>query len=633
MTINCFSVNLHCFALLTIDFMSASLTLLAAAMIASADTAFTHSPLDEVIVTGTNEATTKNLLPYTLSVIGPEQLEATGQTKILSIISGQVPSLFATGRNVLGFGVSTGGSGHIKLRGVGGDRASGVLMMVDGQPQFAGLYSHQIADFYSKEYVESVEVLRGPASVLYGSNAMAGVINVLTKSAREEGARTSITVRGGSYDTWQASATNTLKYGKFSSLVSGGYDRTNGTVPGFDFAQAYGYGKVAYDFSPHWQGVADYTISHFSGNDPLYPRINANDCQCAYHQNVTRGEASLTATNRYGSITGGSARIYYSYGNHYIDDPRHFHSTDDRMGLMIFQNINPWQYGRFTAGFDFDRYTGRIPVSGGRPHTPGSLSTLERKYIVEYSPYITASQGVFNNILTINAGVRVAMSDKFHTQWVPQAGFAVNPTEDLSIKASVAKGYRNPSFRELYLYRMANPDLQPEQMINYEVSVGKRFNRYLSADITAYYIRGSQMINQVGYKNRNTGRFYNKGIELSLSSHPVDNLILHASYSYLHTTVRDLTGAPRHQYYIGADWQLSKHISLSADLKGTGRLFVDNDVKLQSYALLNARATYTVNKFIAFTLDLENITDTRYEINRGYIMPGITAMGGLKVNF
>ena len=51
-------------------------------------------------------------------------------------------------------------------------------------------------------------------------------------------------------------------------------------------------------------------------------------------------------------------------------------------------------------------------------------------------------------------------------------------------------GYRNPSFRELYLYRMANPDLQPERMLNYEFTVSKQFSHYFSADITAYYSRG-----------------------------------------------------------------------------------------------------------------------------------------------
>ena len=69
--------------------------------------------------TGTNSVVPQRLLPYTVSVVGNRQLEATGQTQVLSAISGMVPSLFVSQRSIFGFGVSNGGAGHIKLRGVG----------------------------------------------------------------------------------------------------------------------------------------------------------------------------------------------------------------------------------------------------------------------------------------------------------------------------------------------------------------------------------------------------------------------------------------------------------------------------------------------------------------------------------
>ena len=219
--------------------------------------------LNEVVVTGTNNTVPQKLLPYTVSVVNNRQLEATGQTQVLSAISGMVPSLFVSQRSIFGFGVSNGGSGHIKLRGVGGDRASAVLMMVDGQPQFAGIYSHHIADFYDKEYVERVEVLRGPSSVLYGSNAMAGTINVITKNAVADGVHTTLQSQYGSYNTWLSSITNTVRYGKFSSLVSLSYNRTDGNVDNFDFKQADGYAKIGYDFSDKWKAYIDYTLMNF----------------------------------------------------------------------------------------------------------------------------------------------------------------------------------------------------------------------------------------------------------------------------------------------------------------------------------------------------------------------------------
>lgn len=610
----------------------ASVLSVSALDLSGAETADTTKVLNEVVVTGTNSGVPQKLLPYTVSVIGSRQLEATGQTQVLSAISGMVPSLFVSQRSIFGFGVSNGGSGHIKLRGVGGDRASAVLMMVDGQPQFAGIYSHHIADFYDKEYVERVEVLRGPGSVLYGSNAMAGTINVITKAARENGVKTEIQSQYGSYNTWLSSATNTVRYGKFSSLVSLSYNRTDGTVDNFDFKQADGYAKVGYDFSDKWSGYLDYTLMNFRGNDPIYPTLSNPESTDIYKQNIIRGEAAATVSNNYGT-TSGTARVYYNYGNHFIDDPRHFHSKDDRLGVILYQNFRPWHNASATVGFDFDTYSGEIPISGGNSHTEGSMSTISRKTVTEYSPYITLSQMFADNLINLNGGLRMANSDKFDTQWVPQFGFSLNPGYGLTVKGNLAMGYRNPSFRELYLYRPANPDLQPEKMMNYELSVGKSFSRWFSAEVTAYYSKGDNLIQQVDMKNQNTGCFINKGIEISAHSHPLDNLWLTATYSYLHTSLDNLTGAPKNQYFLGVEWKPWRFINIGADLKSVGGLYVAEGIRHQDYALLNLKVTWDICRYVSVFTRLENITDARYTINRGYEMPGFTAMGGFKVRF
>lgn len=604
---------------------------IAAEAFAQTDSVATLS-LSEVVVTGSNKEVSRNLLPYTVTSVSAAQIKSTGQVQLLSAVSGMVPSLFVTQRNVIGFGVSNGGSGHIKLRGVGGDRASSVLMMVDGQPQFAGLYSHHVADFYQTEYVDHVEVLRGPGSVLYGSNAMAGVINVITKQPQAEGINTSLTSRYGSYNTWLSSLTNTVRCGNFTSLISAGYDRTDGLKSNFGFRQSDLYAKIGYRYSQHWQSVADYSIVHSVGDDPVYPTLSNPESTDIYHQSIIRGESSITVINRYAS-TSGVVRFYYSYGNHYIDDPRHFHSLDDRLGVIAYQNFAPWRGSEATLGFDFDRYTGKIPMSGSKPHQPGSLSTMTRKQITEYSPYATLAQSLLENKFALNAGLRIACSSMFETQAIAQGGFSISPIRDWQIKGSVSKGYRNPSFRELYLYKMANPDLEPEQMINCEITTAHQFGRWLSFDVTAYFCKGSQMIQTVDQKNVNTGSFINKGIEISARSHPLQSLQIWASYSFLHTSLSNLTGAPRHQYYIGASYQLNRRIHFDVQMKGVDRLYVSTDVKDQSYATVDVKASWLTCKYLQLTLDLDNVTDARYTINRGYPMPGFTAMGGFKLSF
>lgn len=588
--------------------------------------------LGEVVVTGSNNATGQNLLPYSVTTVKSAELESTGQTQLLSALFGTVPSLFVSQRNIFGFGVSTGGSGGIKIRGVGGSPTSQVLMMVDGQPQFAGIYSHHVADFYETEYVDHVEVLRGPASVLYGSNAMGGVINVITKNATQDGVRTTLSSQYGSYNTWQSSLTNTTRFGKFSSLVSLAYDRTDGVVDHFDFKQGSLYAKLGYDFSDTWKARLDYNLMKFVGNDPIYPTLNDPESTDIYHQDIVRGAVSLAVSNHYGK-TNGNVRVYYSYGNHFIDDPTHFHSLDDRFGILAYQNFNPWKDAAATVGFDFDSYSGEIPMSGGTAHTEGSMSTISRKTITEYSPYVTLSQELFGGVLILNAGLRMANSDMFGTHWIPQGGVVVHPVEGWLLKASVAKGYRNPSFRELYLYRPANPDLDPENMVNYEVTVGKNFSRYFNIDLTGYYSKGDNLIQTVDMKNQNTGNFTNKGIEVTASSHPLDNLTLRATYSYLHTSLDNLAAAPKNQYFLGVGWQVVPKFRVDAELQGVGSLYVSDTVENQDYALLNMKFTYDVVRFLELFVTLDNITNTQYVINRGYEMPGFTAMGGFKLRF
>ncbi|MBQ5664113.1 MAG: TonB-dependent receptor [Bacteroidaceae bacterium] len=593
--------------------------------------------IDEIVVTGSNGAVGRNLQPYTVSTVTAAQIESTGKGQLLSALSGTVPGLFITERNILGFGISNGGAGGIKIRGVGGSPTNAVLMMVDGQPQFAGIFSHHVADFYTTEYVERVEVLRGPGSVLYGSNAMGGVINVITKESAREGSFTTLSTEYGSYNTWRSSATNMSRVGKFSSLVSLAYDRTDGTEENFDFNQKSLYAKVGYDISREWSVRADYSLTGSIGNDPIYARLDNPSATDIYHQNITRGEASLSFANNYGGMNG-NVRTYYSYGNHYVDDPRHFHSLDDRFGIIAYENIALWNGANGTVGFDFDTYTGEIPVSGGNGHTPGSLATIRRKSITEYSPYIAMSQSLLRGRMILNGGLRMANSDRFGTEWVPQCGVVLHPGGEWMIKGSFAKGYRNPSFKELYLYRMANADLSPEQMTNCEITVGKSFSGVANVELTAFCSDGDNLIQVVDMKNRNTGSFVNKGVEFSASAQAAENLSLRASYSYLHTSLDDLVAAPKNQFYVAVQWLPLSGLTVDASLKAVDGLYVSPEERSENFMLLGAKISYIAlrkadkSRLLELFTTFDNMTDCSYTINRGYKMPGFTFSLGTKLH-
>lgn len=171
--------------------------------------------IDEVVVTGARQETDVRHLSQTVSVVGRAQIEHSLQSSLLPVLTEQVPGLFVTSRGVMGYGVSNGAAGSISLRGLSGGTAR-LMVLIDGHPQYAGIFGHPIADAYQSFLAERVEVLRGPASVLYGSNAMGGVINIVTRRMQEDGVNTHLHVGYGSYNTLETELTNRVRKGRFS---------------------------------------------------------------------------------------------------------------------------------------------------------------------------------------------------------------------------------------------------------------------------------------------------------------------------------------------------------------------------------------------------------------------------------
>lgn len=219
--------------------------LLLAALLGAASLSFAQTDsvrLSDVVVTGTRYQSDIRHLPLDVSVISRSRLTAAYQPSVLPTLSQQVPGLFITTRGILGYGLSTGAAGTIKMRGIGG--SADLLVLIDGLPQYAGLYGHPLADTYQTMLADRVEVVSGPASAIYGSNAMGGVVNIVTRQMRENGVRTNVNLQGGSYGTFIGTATNRMRQGRFSSIAAVNYERTDGHRPNSGFSQTSGFVKA-----------------------------------------------------------------------------------------------------------------------------------------------------------------------------------------------------------------------------------------------------------------------------------------------------------------------------------------------------------------------------------------------------
>lgn len=600
--------------------------------------------IHEVVVTGTRNETDIRHLPMTISVIDRKQIEQSMQPSILPILTQQVPGLFITARGIMGYGVSGGAAGGMSLRGIGS--GSGRLMvLIDGHPQYMGLMGHPIADAYQSLMAERVEVLRGPASVLYGSNAMGGVINIVTRQLHEEGVKTNLNLGYGSFNTLQSEVTNRIRKGGFTSLISGSYNRTDGHRRNMGFEQYGGYAKLGYEFSPYWNIRGDVNVTHFNASQPgevTDPMIDAD-------QSITRGMTSVAVENRY-ERTSGAVSFFYNWGDHWINDgytanpddknnpkPYRFDSHDDMMGISWYQSAQLFTGNRLTAGVDYYRFGGKAQNRYVEGERNGEREHLVDKVQHEIAGYIDFRQDI-SHWLTLDAGIRIDHHSHIGTEWIPQAGLSFHLPGSIELKASAGKGFRYPTIREMYMFPPKNPDLRPESMWNYELAFAQRLlDGRLSYGINVFYIDGKNLIVAVPRAgatplNMNTGKIDNTGVEVEAAYRIHPHWSVETNYSYLHMD-NPVLGAPEHKFYAGAMFSKNRW-TVSTGLQYVANLYTDVDhVQTEDFVLWNINGSFKVTEWFDIWARGENLLAQRYEINAGYPMSKATIMAGINVKF
>ena len=592
--------------------------------------------LQEVVVTGTRHATDIRHLPMTVMVIGRETLTEQYQMSVLPTIMQQVPGLMVTSRSMMGYGVSTGAAGGINLRGVSGG-AGQLLVLIDGHPQYQGIYGHPISDSYQTLMAERVEVLRGPASVLYGSNAMGGVLNIVTRSNHQDGIKTHVNLGAGSYGTIQAEASNQVRSGKFSSTVSAQYSRSDNHRPRMGFEQYGGYLKLSYDFNEHWNASIDGDITHFNASYPgsiSSPLFDAD-------QWITRGVASATLENHY-QQTSGALSVFSNFGRHKIDDgtadptaptQRYFRSKDALTGISWYQSAQLFMGNRLTVGLDYQHIYGNAyytsKQTGEVLDTPNKQSA--KSYRNEIAGYVDFRQDLAG-WLTVDAGLRIDHHSIVGTEWIPQVGIVVRPVQTGEVKAMVTKGFRNPTMREMFLYPPSNEELEPERLWNYELSWRQRLGAF-KYGLNLYYIKGDNMIQTVQRKNVNTGEIENYGAEFDAAWSINRQWSLTTNHSWLHME-HEVIAAPQYKGFLGVNYQRNRWNAV-AGLQYINGLYtaVGENEQKENFFLVNATVSYALTKGLSLWVRGENLLAQKYEINLGYPMPRATFMGGVNFSF
>ena len=583
-----------------------------------------------VVVTGQRYQLPLKDVAASISIISQQEIASTDLVNIADAVSCLTPGVYTTRRSTLGYGVAALAGGSITVRGIGGKPNSQVLVLIDGRPDFQGIFSHPLNDAYLLDNVDHIEVLRGPGSAVYGTNALGGVINIITKKLPESGFHTHLQAGYGSYNSQKYLLQQSGIVGKLQFLLSAGMNKSDSHRENGDFESKNFALKLGYRLNDKFKLVFQGSSTPYTFHDPGPENITLN----GYfdYGKIERNSMDLTISNQFAN-SDGNIKIHGNFGHHELSDG--WISDDQTNGIIAFQNFYFPHEIKTTVGFDIKRYGGTSESNGTKL---GTYFNDERAIYLHL-------QKNFVKKLVLAGGIRAENNSHFGTEWIPKLGVTFHPFAQTAIRTSVSKGFRTPSVKDMFLFPPANQELKPERLWNYELGWTQYFNSHFSFDLCSFYYKGEQFIETVmvvpgQMQNLNTGSNEAKGVEASLRGKFFNSLSANLSYSYLDSKTT-LPFSPNKFNF----WFAYQKGKLTASLYGEyitnlyasyqPQGFPPKTVieKMGDYSLVHAKVSYRLLKKAQLSLTVENLLDESYEILKGYPMPGRTFFSRLDVNF
>lgn len=589
--------------------------------------------LEAITVTANRTPTEKSKTGSKVEQVTQKEIETKSLVSVSDYLT-RLPGISVTSSG--GIGTQTG----ISVRGLGGAYVKTLYNGIDVSDTTGTQVLTQYQYLLSGG-VTGMEILKGSQSTLYGSNAIAGVVDITTLGEVEDGISHTVHVEGGSFGTVR---------GRYGLAGAQGGSRIAANVTGFrndgisakaGGTERDGYENVTFDLAAEHRINEAFSVfgsllyidakTEFDGGSAddadSYELATMMGGRVGFNLDLLDGRLKNTFSvqgfkSDRESIWAGSPASFIGT-RHKFDYQGSFEATD-RVLL---------QYG-----VDHERQEAE-DGGGGTPLGKIDLTGVWVQAVVE---------PVDNLVLT--AGVRHDDHSMFggHTTWRATASYLFDQT-GTRLHSSFGTGFRAPSLYELYSDG-GDPTLRPETSRSFDVGVEQRFlDGRLVADLTYFHLEIDNRIFWVddfggppwGYYDQVAGGTTSDGVEASFSYAATDWLDLGGSYTYTNSRNSDGTRSwrvPRHAVTLAATARPAEKWTVSADLKYAADTIDFDwtayaDVKLDDYVLLNAKVAYQVNESTEVYLRGENLLDQDYQVVRGYNTPGIAAYAGFKAKF
>jgi vitamin B12 transporter len=617
------------------------LSLLTFALAPIADAAEQNMDPDAVVVTATRIPTPESQVASSITVITSADIAAL-QTPTLPDVLKLVPGL-----NV----VQTGGPGGQTSLFMRGTNSNHVKVFVDGidvsDPSNANA-SFDPSQFLTGD-IEKIEVLRGPQSGLYGSDAIGGVINVITKSGNGP-LQLTASVEGGSFDTFNQAVGVSGSADRFhysanlehfhsgetpvtplDALAPGEqriddyYDNlTASTKLGFDVTDVFDIGLVARYTDAHLRTTGDNFLTDFP--DPTQ----------------STAETTQYYTRLFAHNVAFDGVLDHTFGVAYSN----IKSTD------FSPDFGPSENAGSRVKVDWQgnvRLAAQEHLILGAEHQRDAISQPISADINTSSGYAELQSG-FGESFFDTVSLRYDVNDRFGSKVTYRIApvYLIKDT-GTKLKASLGTGFKAPTLEDLFESFppsfFANPNLRPETSTGYDFGFEQSLlSEQLQFGVTYFRNNFKNLIDSSADFTTlvNVGRAHSDGIESYVSYRPIDAYSARLDYTYTEAfddiANTGLLRRPKHKATLRNTWHATSQLSIDATILYTSS-WLDNNREFTnfepfnapSFTTVNIAGNYDVNKYLSVYARVNNLFDRRYQDPVGFLQPSIGAFAGVKV--